>query len=251
MSGPAWKRRPVGAWASEGNLSNGKKSWSNIEDFEEEETLIKTRFFHRTHLKLVDPPKNEPSVQIVSMKAPAVHTVTVDVDIKATQTKENDSDEYKQEIQYRPVSSVPTGEVKRTSIATFPCSDELPSADDLPLGDLGRIEHPDQVLAVERGCTRTPPLVPVEKTATTKTGSPYQRGSCPTQQGAARAQPKRSRQHRNHERRHWPAGLGKGEVKQSKTGSFPPAFNLLDNGLPSDDHESVAPDHVQILERKD
>ena len=185
------------------------------------------------------------------MKAPAVHTVTVDVDIKATQTKENDSDEYKQEIQYRPVSSVPMGEVKRTSIATFPCSDELPSADDLPLGDLGRIEHPDQVLAVERGCTRTPPLVPVEKTATTKTGSPYQRGSCPTQQGAARAQPKRSRQYRNHERRHWPAGLGKGEVKQSKTGSFPPAFNLLDNGLPSDDHESVAPDHVQILERKD
>ena len=117
---PAW-RRPVGAWALGDSSSNDKGSRSNIEYFEEEETLIKTRFFHRTHLKLVDKPKNEPSVQIVSMKAPAVHTVTVDVDIKATQTKENDSDEYKQEIQYRPVSTVPTGEVKRTSIASFPC----------------------------------------------------------------------------------------------------------------------------------
>ena len=154
-SGPEWKRRQVEALASESRLSNGKKYWSNIEDFEEEEKLIKTRFFHRTHLKLVDKPKYEPSEQTVSMKAPAVHSVTANVDTKAVQTKEYDSEgpgadviasapsaqssllqigapskqrlvlnqQYKQKIQYRPVSSAPTGEVKRTSIATFPCSD--------------------------------------------------------------------------------------------------------------------------------
>ena len=91
-SGPAWKRRQVGAWASESRLSNGKKNWSNIEDYEEEEKLIKTRFFHRTHLKLVDEPKYEPSEQTVSMKASAVHIVTANVETKAAQTKENDSD---------------------------------------------------------------------------------------------------------------------------------------------------------------
>ena len=81
-SGPAWKRSPVEAWALESSLSNGKRNLSNSEDFEAEE-LIKKRIFHRTHLKLVDKPKNEPSEQIVSMKAPTVHIVTAHVDTKA------------------------------------------------------------------------------------------------------------------------------------------------------------------------
>ena len=274
-SGPAWKRRPVGAWAS------GRSNLTNSEDFEAEE-IIKKRIFHRTHLKLVDTPKNEPNEQIVSMKVSTVHIVTQHVDTKAVQTKENDNggsgayesvqapstqgslfqkgatfkqkqvtnQKYNQETQCRPALSVLMGEVKRTSIETFPSSDELPSADDLPLGDLGRSEPPDQVLPLEGSGTKTPTLAPAEKTVDTETGSPLQRESCLKQRGAARAQPKRSRQYHNHERKHRPAVSGKGEVKQTRTGSFPPTANLLESSFPSDDHGCVVTNHVQIPERK-
>ena len=121
------------------------------------------------------------------MRAPAVHIVNTHVNTKAVQTKENDSDgsgayetvrapsaqsslyqkgaplkqnqvlnqKCNQKTQRRPVPSVLTGEVKRTSIETFPYSDDLPSADHLPLGDLGKSEPPDHVLALEGSCTRT------------------------------------------------------------------------------------------------
>ena len=121
------------------------------------------------------------------MKAPTVHIVTAHVDIYAVEPKENDSSgsgahetaqtpraqgsllqkdaphkqkqvtnqKYNQESQGRSASTATTGEVKRTSIETFPYSDELPSADDLPLGDLGRSEPPAHALLLESSGMRT------------------------------------------------------------------------------------------------
>ena len=89
---PAW-RSLVGAWALGDGVRNGKRDMSNIQDPEEEEILIKKRnqVFHRTHLKLVGKPKDGPSEQVVSLKGPAVHSETAHVDIKAVETKDNDS----------------------------------------------------------------------------------------------------------------------------------------------------------------
>ena len=89
---PAW-RSLDGAWASGDGVKNGKRDMSNIQDPEEEEILIKKRnqVFHRTHLKLVDKPKDGPSEQVVSLKGPAVHIENAHVDIKAVETMDNDS----------------------------------------------------------------------------------------------------------------------------------------------------------------
>ena len=141
-----------------GFVSNGKRDISNIQDPEAEENLIKksTQFYHRTHLKLVDKPKDGLREQVVSLKGPAVHSETAHVDIKAVETKDNDSEgkvrndtaqpssaeigssqtksvkqqkkttkqKKNREDRHRPVPAF-TGEVKQTSIESFPSADGL------------------------------------------------------------------------------------------------------------------------------
>ena len=230
-----------------GFLSNGKRDISNI-DPEAEENLIKrrTQFHHRTHLKLVDKPKDGLREQVVSLKGPAVHSETAHVDIKAVETKDNDSvgkgrnetahsssavrgssqrksvkrqkktfkQKKNQEDRHRPVP-VFTGEVKQTSIESFPSADglllPLSAFDDSEVSDHSQMHESSDLQKL------ISPSVLVEKAT--------MRSVCFAPGGAAVAQPKRSRLYHNHERKKLPAGIGKGKLKQS-TGSSPPRSQL-------------------------
>ena len=59
------------------------------------------------------------------------------------QNKKKSNQKKNQESKRRPVPSAYKGEVKQTSIEPFPPADDLPSANDLPLGDLGCAQTPE------------------------------------------------------------------------------------------------------------